>query len=145
MSETLKAADEIGKKTIESLPGIAEGIRDLSANTADKLLKVIERETPSLLGEIVTLGQCSTIIQAGFAILFLLVCLLVAWKASSYFKHEAFGSSEFLTIISCLVFGFSVFIAFMIALYIVDNGVNFAKPFVAPRVYVLEYLSKLIK
>lgn len=145
MSETLKAADELGKKMIESAPSVVDGVKDISANTADRLFAFIEKETPNLFHEIVAIGQCKAVIHFVVFVFFVTVLsLLIRW-CWSFTKRADFGIREDITYPPIIAGAIAIFLLFLIIIANIDYSDNYIKPFFAPRIYVLEYLRDLVK
>lgn len=145
MSETLKSADELGKRVIDALPGVVDGMKDFSVNTADKILAFVEKETPNLLGEIVAMGQCAAIAEIVGCIVMLITGISILVWTYKLTKHRDFATSEGRQVIFALSCLFTVVILLVTITNVSVQYMNWIKPFAAPRIYVLEYLRDLVK
>ena len=143
MSETLEQADKLGKAILEKAPDIIDKLTDFSVMTSDKLIKFIETEAPNLFQEIVMVGRFqSAIAVVGFAIIIIALCKFGKYLVkSSYNPNLDTSDSEGLFAIGILTYVIALFAGIILLAFVYDN----ITPWVAPRMYVLEYLISLKK
>lgn len=165
MSDILNQADKLGGKIIEKLPTVASDaatqIGNISKETletvkkigtevgqhtqvaAEQLLQFVEKEGPNLLWEIIGMAR----VQAGMRLAICSVILLIFAK-TFYSKHKVIWTYEFKNgthmfggLLSYLLSGGIVlYTCSMFYLHINE----WVLPFVAPRLYMLNYMKDLV-
>lgn len=127
----------------ETLKPYLEKLLSSGAKTVEEAAKFIETQTPELAGEIVRWGAISESAAPLTFCLLMFLCVVIHFtlkKARWYIKgnlHERYGDPPVwpVSLVAFIVF----FICFAVQM------IDVLYPLVAPRLYILEKISSLIK
>ncbi len=133
-------------KTLDKLDSAGANIIDSVEVYGQKLVSFLETEVPELLSEIIVLQRCFTsgyLILGVFLTIAGLICLKKMVKFAVTFEWEDDNALQCLTCIFGICVGLGGVIAGPIVFF--TRIGDCITVFVAPRIYLLEYCSNLIK
>lgn len=113
---------------------------DGGIKTAEEAVKFIEIQAPQLMHETIVWGSVSEMIAPLIGVLFIVVAAFIhkylkPWGDDGYYNSKTEGPAVLITIIVAAI-GIVIFLF---------NIMDVLYPIVAPRVFLLERISELIK
>ena len=123
----------------ETLQPYVKKLLDGGMKTAEDVFKFIETQTPELGKEVIVWGSVSEMVAPLFGLIVLISALFLhvkCRKTSFYYDTQTGDPPLALLTIAMTLVGFFIFIS---------EVVDVIYPIIAPRLYILEKISTLIK